>query len=79
MVLIPIAVPGNPILLFHTAIGRYRSEMEPPKQLSQEAIEEFKAIYRDEFGMTLSDPVAREMAIRLLRLFYILLQRLPSK
>lgn len=53
--------------------------MEPPKQLSQEAIEEFKAIYRDEFGENLTDSEAKEMASRLLRLFYILLQGVPKE
>jgi hypothetical protein len=46
--------------------------MKTPKQLSREAIEEFKAIYREEFGETLSDDDVQEIAMRLLRFFGIL-------
>ncbi len=40
--------------------------------VSKEAIKEFKAIYKKEFGDTLSDEDAHEMATRLLRLFQLL-------
>jgi len=43
-----------------------------PQQLSREAIDEFKAIYRDEFGEELSDDKVQEIALRLLRFFRIL-------
>lgn len=43
-------------------------------QLSPTAIQEFKIIYREEFGEDLSDAEAEEMALRVLRLFWILLQ-----
>ena len=46
--------------------------MKAPQQLSREAIEEFKAIYQEEFGEVLSDDEVREIATRLLRFFGIL-------
>lgn len=46
--------------------------MKTPHQLSREAIDEFKAIYQDEFGELLSDAEVREIAIRLLRFFMVL-------
>jgi len=46
--------------------------MKTPQQLSREAIEEFKAAYKDEFGEDLSDDEVREIAMRLLRFFGIL-------
>jgi hypothetical protein len=52
--------------------------MEVPQQLSHQAVEDFKAIYRDEFGQDVSDDEAQEMALRLLRLFDTLLQPLPG-
>ena len=39
--------------------------MKTPQQLSREAIDEFKAIYQDEFGRELSDDEVQEIAIRL--------------
>jgi hypothetical protein len=47
-------------------------DMKPPQQLSSEAIEEFKAIYQEEFGELLSDDEVQEIAMRLLRFFGIL-------
>ena len=52
--------------------------MEPPQHLSPQAIDEFTDIFREEFRQDLSEDEAQEMAIRLLRLFDILLQPLPS-
>jgi hypothetical protein len=46
--------------------------MNTPNELSREAIEEFKAIYQEEFGEVLSDDEVREIATRLLRFFGIL-------
>jgi hypothetical protein len=46
--------------------------MNTPQQLSREAIEEFKAIYHQEFGEVLSDDEVQEIAMRLLRFFGIL-------
>jgi hypothetical protein len=46
--------------------------MKTPQQLSHEAIDEFKAIYQDEFGRELSDDEVQEIALRLLRFFGIL-------
>ena len=48
--------------------------MKTPQQLSRQAIDEFKAIYLDEFGRELSDDEVQEMAIRLLRFFGILVR-----
>jgi len=43
-----------------------------PQQLSREAIEEFRAIYQEEFGEILSDDEVQEIAMRLLRFFGIM-------
>ena len=48
--------------------------MKPPPQLSRQAIDEFKIIYQEEFGQTLSDDEVQEIALRLLRFFGILQQ-----
>jgi hypothetical protein len=48
--------------------------MKTPQQLSRQAIDEFKAIYRDEFGRELSDDEVQEIALRLLRFFGILVR-----
>lgn len=53
--------------------------MKTPQQLSREAIDEFKAIYQEEFGQTLSDDEVQEIAIRLLRFFGILKRPLPDE
>jgi len=50
--------------------------MPTPQQLSRDAIEEFKEIYKDEFGQNLSDDQVEEIALRLLRFFGILRQPL---
>lgn len=46
--------------------------MKPSQPLSQKAIDDFKAIYQEEFGEALSDGEAREIAMRLLRFFGVL-------
>jgi hypothetical protein len=46
--------------------------MKTPKQLSREALDEFKAAYKEEFGVVLTDDQVQEMAVRLLRFFGIL-------
>ena len=45
--------------------------------LSAKAIEEFKEIYKEEFGEELSDTQAQETALRVLRIFRLLLRPLP--
>ena len=45
-------------------------------RISPEATEEFKKIYKEEFGDDLTDDQAQECALRVLRLFQLLLQRL---
>jgi hypothetical protein len=42
-------------------------------KLSQKAIDEFKAIYREEFGDEISDDKAQEMGLGLLKLLRLLL------
>ena len=49
--------------------------METPNQLSQEAIEEFRTIYEEEFGKRLTDDEIQEIALRLLRFFGVLNQK----
>jgi hypothetical protein len=46
-------------------------------RLSSKAIEEFKQIYQEEFGEELSDAQAQETALRVLRIFRLLLRPLP--
>ena len=53
--------------------------MKTPQQLSRQAIDEFKAIYREEFGKNLSDAEVQEIALRLLRFFGILVRPLPDE
>ena len=70
-------IPHLPDLASQTVYVRQRlavkvNGMKTPQQLSREAIEEFKAIYQEEFGETLSDDEVREIATRLLRFFGIL-------
>jgi hypothetical protein len=48
-------------------------------RLSAAAIQEFKAIWRDEYGEELSDAEAETHALRLLRLFALLVRPLPSE
>ena len=52
--------------------GGMVASMKTPQQLSREAIDEFKAIYQDEFGEELSDDEVQEIAMRLLRFFGVL-------
>ena len=53
--------------------------MKTPQQLSRQAIDEFKAIYQEEFGKSLSDDEVQEIALRLLRFFGILVRPTPSE
>jgi len=57
---------------FHHHCTSKVSGMKTTNQLSREAIEEFKAIYQEEFGEVLSDDEVQEIAMRLLRFFGIL-------
>jgi hypothetical protein len=52
--------------------------MDGPMTLSREAIDSFKRIYQSEFGEALSDDAAREMALRLLRVFDLLSRPVPD-
>ncbi len=47
-------------------------------RIGPEATEEFKKIYKEEFGDDLTDDQAQECALRVLRLFQLLLQPLPD-
>ena len=73
----PPGSPHLPDLASQTVFVRQRqagkvSGMNTPNQLSREAIEEFKAIYQEEFGEVLSDDEVKEIAMRLLRFFGIM-------
>ena len=46
--------------------------MKTPKQLSRQAIDDFKAAYNEEFGVLLTDEQVKAMAMRLLRFFGII-------
>ena len=46
-------------------------------KLSRQAIEDFKKIYTEEHGVTVSDEEAEEMALRVLRLFDVLDRSIP--
>ena len=46
----------------------------PPRKLSPEALREFKEIYLEEFGETLTDDEAEAIAVRVIRFFRILAQ-----
>ncbi|HEV2694768.1 MAG TPA: hypothetical protein VG347_17870 [Verrucomicrobiae bacterium] len=59
-------------LLCETVAFGYGDEMNTPQQLSRKAIEEFKIVYKEEFGESLSDDEVREIATRLLRFFGVL-------
>lgn len=47
-------------------------------KLSTKAVEDFKAIYRREYGENLSDDEARELAIQLLELVRLLATHPPE-
>ena len=53
--------------------------MKTPQQLSRQAIAEFKAVYQEEFGQTLTDDQVQEIALRLLRFFGILNQPISDE
>jgi hypothetical protein len=44
----------------------------PPRKLSPVALREFKEIYLEEFGETLTDDEAEAIAVRLIKFFRIL-------
>ena len=52
-------------------------------QLTQEDLEEFKAIYKEEYGAEISNAEAQEMAMRLLRVLKVIMdvcdQETPPK
>lgn len=52
--------------------------MQSPQQLSRQAIDEFKAIYQEEFGVILSDDEVQEIALRLLHFFGILVRPIAN-
>ncbi len=67
----PAGVDNSAILFAYRWPSIVRG-MKTPQPLSHQAIEEFKAIYQDEFGRELSDDEVQEIALRLLRCFGIL-------
>lgn len=48
-------------------------------RLSHKAVQEFREIYKREFGKQLSEAEAREIAERVMRVFAIVLRPLPSE
>jgi hypothetical protein len=46
----------------------------PPRKLSPEAMREFKELYLEEFGETLTDDEAEAIAVRVIKFFHILAQ-----
>jgi len=48
-------------------------------RLSKEQVEEFKQIYKEEFGKGLTDAEAEEIANRVMRLYELLSRPLPSE
>ena len=74
LVNLQVANSGKFAPLSHSADYGYSGSMNTPNQLSREAIEEFKAIYQEEFGEELADDEVQEIAMRLLRFFGILTQ-----
>lgn len=52
--------------------------MDETATLSCEALDEFKRIYKSEFGEDLTDAEAQEMGLRLLRVFDWLSRPLPE-
>lgn len=46
-------------------------------QLSKEVVEEFKQIYKEEFGKEFSDQEALEKGINLINLFRIIYREIP--
>ena len=66
-------------VLFHSRYACKVNHMKTPQQLSRQVIDEFKAIYQEEFGQVLSDDQVQEIAIRLLRFLGILVRPLPGE
>ncbi len=62
-------LPSLPFIYFPSILGSMNTK---PQQLSREAMDDFKAIYQEEFGEVLSDDEVQEIAMRLLRFFGIL-------
>jgi hypothetical protein len=69
---------GKCASLFWIQLRINMDRMKSPRQLSREAIDEFKIIYEAEFGVPLSDDEAQEIALRLLRFFRMLTARKPD-
>ncbi len=67
-----------PPLFFRQPCPSKVKGMEAPHHLSRQAIGEFKAIYQEEFRQNISDDEAQEIALRLLRVFDILLRPFPD-
>ena len=56
------ALARLPSFVRHGCAGKV-DRMKTPQQLSRQAIDEFKAIYQEEFGETLTDDQVQEMAL----------------
>ena len=71
--------PANSPAFVHHRCPRTLGDMKTPQQLSRQDIDDFKAIYLEEFGQTLSDDEVQEIAFGLLRFFGILLEPQPGE
>jgi len=67
---------SSPFFFHQRQTGNVKS-MEAPQHLSRQAVDEFKAIFQEEFHKNLSDDEAQEIALRLLCVFNILLHPVP--
>ncbi len=56
-----------------------RSEVQLRMQISEEALNDFIAIYKEEFGEDIDRKEATEMAHRLLSLYDLLARKLPGE
>ena len=48
-------------------------------QIEKEALDNFRSLYREEFGEDLSEDEAQEMASNLINLYELLMQPLPRE
>lgn len=70
-----IATKGKYLNLFHCKAWLNLKVME----LSKEAIEEYKQIYKEKFGEEISDEEAREQGENLISLFRVIYHPIPGK
>lgn len=69
-----LPLSANLTVFFYHVFAATLARMNVPQQLSRQAIDEFKAIYQEEFDQELSDDEVQEIAMRLLRFFGMLVK-----